>query len=471
MSTIPSRGGRFAEGPARTAAEYTQSQSFDRTLCFHDIIASKAHARMLGRVGVVAPEEADAIIEGLDRVREEIASGRFVWRPELEDVHMNVEARLTELVGDAGRKLHTGRSRNDQVGLTFRLFVADRIAAWQGLALDLCETLMRQAESHRDTILPGCTHLQPAQPVALAHHLLAYAFMLRRDVDRLGDAARRTRVSPLGAAALGGTTYPLDPLQVAKDVGFDGICDNSMDAVSDRDFVLEACFCAATVMTHLSRLCEELVLWSNPAFGFVTVSDAFSTGSSIMPQKRNPDVAELMRGKTGRALGALTAMFTVMKGLPMTYNRDMQEDKEAFLDADRTVATSLGVMAGMMEGVVFHADRMAAACDAGYIDATELADHLVGKGMPFRQAHHATGALVALAESRGVPLKGLTPEELRSVAPCIEPGELAGVLDCATAVRRRETPGGTGPLSVARQLETLRTWVAETRRRLPKPIA
>jgi argininosuccinate lyase len=469
MDTNPSWGGRFAEGPAQVAADYTQSQSFDRALCFHDILASKAHARMLGDIGVITREEADTLINGLERVRTEIASGAFTWRPELEDVHMNVEARLTELVGDTGRKLHTGRSRNDQVGLTFRLYVADRITDWQRLALDLCQVITHLADRHRDHILPGCTHLQPAQPVSLAHHLLAYAFMLRRDVERLGDAARRVRVSPLGAAALAGTTYPLNPRQVASDVGFNAIYDNSMDAVSDRDFVLECCFCATTVMTHLSRLCEELVLWSTPAVGFVAIRDAYSTGSSIMPQKRNPDVAELMRGKTGRTLGALTAMFTVMKGLPLTYNRDMQEDKEAFLDTDRTVSSSLRVMAGMLGCVDFNGPRMAAACGMGYINATELADYLVGKGMPFRQAHHATGRLVALAESKGVPLEALDAAELQQVAPCIQPAELAGILDCAAAVRRRETPGGTGPRSVDHQLATLETWIAETRRRLPAP--
>ena len=284
---------------------------------------------------------------------------------------MNIEARLTEIIGDVGKKLHTGRSRNDQVGLTFRLFVADRLTAWQQRAAHLCATLVSCADGHQDDILPGCTHMQPAQPVSLAHHLLAYAWMFRRDCMRLDDVLKRVRISPLGSAALAGTTYPLDPQSVADAVGFDGIYGNSMDAVSDRDFVLEALFAGSCIMAHLSRLCEELIIWANPAFGFVQLSDGYSTGSSIMPQKKNPDVAELMRG-------SLMGMLTIMKGLPMTYNRDLQEDKEGFLDADRTVDASLMLMAGMLEELTFRTDRMRAACARGFLNATELADYLVG---------------------------------------------------------------------------------------------
>ena len=349
MSTNQSWGGRFAEGPREAVAAYTDSQTYDRALYAQDIRGSQAHARMLGRQGVITPEEAEQIVNGLDAVKQEIESGAFVWKPALEDVHMNIEARLTEIIGDVGKKLHTGRSRNDQVGLTFRLFVADRLTAWQQRAAHLCATLVSCADGHQDDILPGCTHMQPAQPVSLAHHLLAYAWMFRRDCMRLDDVLRRVRISPLGAAALAGTTYPLDPQSVADEVGFDGIYGNSMDAVSDRDFVLEALFAASCIMAHLSRLCEELIIWANPAFGFVQLSDGYSTGSSIMPQKKNPDVAELMRGKTGRVYGALMGMLTIMKGLPMTYNRDLQEDKEGFLDADRTVDASLMLIAGMLE--------------------------------------------------------------------------------------------------------------------------
>ena len=400
MKTNQSWGGRFAEGPKEAVAQYTDSQSYDRALYAQDIRASQAHARMLGRQGVITPEEAQLLVEGLDRVREEIRSDSFIWKPELEDVHMNIEARLTEIMGNVGKKLHTGRSRNDQVGLSFRLFVADRLETWRQRAAALCAILVQRATEHAGDILPGCTHLQPAQPVSLAHHLLAYAWMFRRDAMRLGDCLDRVRISPLGAAALAGTTYPLDPQSVAKDVGFDGIYGNSMDAVSDRDFVLEALFGGSTIMMHLSRLCEEIILWANPAFGFVRLPDSYSTGSSIMPQKKNPDVAELMRGKTGRVYGSLMGMLTIMKGLPLAYNRDMQEDKEGFLDADRTVEASLRLMAGMMEEIAFRTDRMREACKAGFLNATELADYLVGKGLPFREAHHVTGQCVAAAEKQ-----------------------------------------------------------------------
>lgn len=459
MSTNQSWGGRFAEGPREAVAAYTDSQTYDRALYAQDIRASQAHARMLGRQGIITPEEAETLVRGLDAVRTEIEAGKFVWKPELEDVHMNIEARLTELVGDTGKKLHTGRSRNDQVGLTFRLFVADRLEDWRARAAALARMLTDKADGHQDDILPGCTHLQPAQPVSLAHHLLAYAWMFRRDHERLGDVLGRVRISPLGAAALAGTTYPLDPKSVADEVGFPRIYGNSMDAVSDRDFVMESLFAASCIMAHLSRLCEEIILWANPAFGFVRLSDGYSTGSSIMPQKKNPDVAELMRGKTGRVYGALMGMLTIMKGLPMTYNRDLQEDKEGFLDADRTVSQSLTLMAGMLEELTFDTRRMRAACARGFLNATELADYLVGKGIPFREAHHITGHAVALAEKEGKGLEDLTLDELRGVDARIDDGVYA-VLDYAAAVRRRETPGGTGPKSVTRQLEDLRGWLA-----------
>lgn len=464
MKTNQSWGGRFAEGPKEAVARYTDSQTYDRALYAQDIRASRAHARMLGRQGVITPEEAQILADGLDRVRAEIESGGFVWKPELEDVHMNIEARLTELTGDVGKKLHTGRSRNDQVGLSFRLFVADRLDIWRQRAVALCAVLVKRAAEHQGDILPGCTHLQPAQPVSLAQHLLAYAWMFRRDALRLTDTLKRVRVSPLGAAALAGTTYPLDPQSVADEVGFAEIYGNSMDAVSDRDFVLEALFDGSAVMMHLSRLCEEIILWANPAFGFVKLPDGYATGSSIMPQKKNPDVAELMRGKTGRVYGALTGLLTVMKGLPLAYNRDMQEDKEGFLDADRTVESSLRLMAGMLEELSFRTDRMREACKAGFLNATELADYLVGKGLPFREAHHVTGQAVAAAEREGKGLEDLTLPELQSLEPRIG-SDVYAVLDYAAAVRRRETPGGTGPRSVARQLEQLELWLAEQEQR------
>ena len=464
MKTNQSWGGRFAEGPKEAVARYTDSQTYDRALYAQDIRASRAHARMLGRQGVITPEEAQILADGLDRVRAEIESGGFVWKPELEDVHMNIEARLTELTGDVGKKLHTGRSRNDQVGLSFRLFVADRLDIWRQRAAALCAVLVKRAAEHQGDILPGCTHLQPAQPVSLAQHLLAYAWMFRRDALRLTDTLKRGRISPLGAAALAGTTYPLDPQSVADEVGFAEIYGNSMDAVSDRDFVLEALFDGSAAMMHLSRLCEEIILWANPAFGFVKLPDGYATGSSIMPQKKNPDVAELMRGKTGRVYGALTGLLTVMKGLPLAYNRDMQEDKEGFLDADRTVESSLRLMAGMLEELTFRTDRMREACKAGFLNATELADYLVGRGLPFREAHHVTGQAVAAAEREGKGLEDLTLPELQALEPRID-SDVYAVLDYAAAVRRRETPGGTGPRSVARQLEQLELWLAEQEQR------
>ena len=459
MKTNQSWGGRFAEGPKEAVAQYTDSQSYDRALYAQDIRASQAHARMLGRQGIIPPGEAQLLVEGLDRVREEIRSGSFVWKPELEDVHMNIEARLTEIMGNVGKKLHTGRSRNDQVGLSFRLFVADRLETWRQRAVGLCAVLLQRATEHTADILPGCTHLQPAQPVSLAHHLLAYAWMFRRDIMRLNNCLDRVRISPLGAAALAGTTYPLDPQSVAEDVGFSGVYSNSMDAVSDRDFVLEALFCGSTIMMHLSRLCEEIILWANPGFGFVRLPDSYSTGSSIMPQKKNPDVAELMRGKTGRVYGSLMSMLTIMKGLPLAYNRDMQEDKEGFLDADNTVEASLRLMAGMMEELSFRTDRMREACKAGFLNATELADYLVGKGLPFREAHHVTGQCVAAAESQCKGLEDLTLAEMQALEPRIEE-DVYAILDYAAAVRRRETPGGTGPQSIAAQVAQLRSWLA-----------
>jgi argininosuccinate lyase len=371
---------------------------------------------------------------------------------------MNIESRLTELAGDAGKKLHTGRSRNDQVALSLRLFVSERMRQWQDLARLLARVFVDRAIEHAGDVVPGCTHMQPAQPVSLGQHLLAYAWMLRRDVMRMEDCQRRVRVSPLGAGALAGTVYPLDPHAVARELGFDEIFGNSMDAVSDRDFVLEALFCASCGMMHLSRFCEEIVIWANPAFGFVRLPDGYATGSSMMPQKKNPDVAELMRGKVGRVYGSLTSMLTIMKGLPLTYNRDMQEDKEAFLDADATYAASLRIMADMLRELRFAPQRMRAACAAGFLNATELADYLVGKGIAFREAHHLTGEAVSLAEKRGLGLEGLPLEELRKICGVID-DDVFAVLDYAAAVRRRESAGGTGPASVRAQIARLREWL------------
>jgi len=451
-------GGRFGQGTDALVEAYTESVSFDCRLWRQDIAGSKAHARMLARQGVLTAEEADGIVAGLDAVAAEIEAGTFAWKVELEDVHMNIEARLTELIGPLGGKLHTGRSRNDQVALDFRLYAAEALADWGGCLKGLVAVLADRASEHAQTLLPGCTHLQPAQPVSLAQHLLAYAAMFRRDFERAADAGKRVRVSPLGAAALAGTTYPLDPLVTAEAVGFETAFTNSMDAVSDRDFAAEGLFCASLIMTHLSRLCEEIVMWANPRFGFVTLPDAFATGSSIMPQKKNPDVAELMRGKTGRVYGSLVSLLTTLKGLPLAYNRDMQEDKEPFFDADDTVRASLRIMAGMLTVLGFRTDRMREALSAGFLNATELADYLAAKGLPFREAHHVAGRAVALAESRGVGIEALSLAELRELSPLME-ADVFHTLAYETAVARRSARGGTGPEPVAAQLAELRQWL------------
>jgi argininosuccinate lyase len=455
-------GGRFTEAATASVEEYTQSESFDRALYREDIEGSKAHASMLGQCGVITCAEAQELVRGLDQVLAEIESGAFVWKRELEDVHMNIERRLTEIVGPVGGKLHTARSRNDQVALDFRLHVSARLEVWSAELARLAGVLAGRAEEHAQTLLPGCTHMQPAQPVSLAQHLLAYAQMFRRDHERLADCLKRVRVSPLGAAALAGTTHPIDPAQVAAAVGFGSTFANSMDAVSDRDFALEALFCASVIMMHLSRLCEEIILWANPNYGYVRLPDAYSTGSSIMPQKKNPDVCELMRGKTGRVYGALTTLLTIMKGLPLTYNRDMQEDKEPFFDADKTVNASVSIMADMLKVLEFQPANMRRALDRGFLNATELADYLAAKGLPFREAHHATGAAVALAEKKGVRLEDLSLEELQSFSNLVCQ-DVFGVLEHEAAVRRRALSGGTGPDPVAAQLKNLRAWLAGQR--------
>lgn len=451
-------GGRFQSDTAPLVENYTTSVGFDSRLYSQDIAGSKAHAAMLARQGIISDHEYQAITQGLDQILGEIESGKFVWRQDLEDVHMNIEHRLTELVGVPGQKLHTGRSRNDQVALDFRLFVGSCLAQWSDLLRGLIAALVDRATAHQTTLLPGCTHFQPAQPVSLAHHLLAYAQMFRRDHERLIDAAKRVNISPLGAAALAGTTHALAPDQVARTLGLNGVFANSMDAVSDRDFVLEAVFCGSLIMMHLSRLCEEIIIWANPQFGFVRLPDAYATGSSIMPQKKNPDVAELMRGKTGRVYGDLVALLTLMKGLPLAYNRDMQEDKEPFLDTHDTVAPSLSIMAGMLEKLEFCSEAMAKALKSGFLNATELADYLAAKGLPFRQAHHVTGAAVAYAEKKGRGLEDLSLEELQQFSNLIAE-DVFVVLDYQSAVVRRAVSGGTGPDSVDQQITDLRAWL------------
>jgi argininosuccinate lyase len=452
-------GGRFAEGTAASMEAYSESVSYDWQLYAEDIRGSQAHARVLAKQGFLTEDEAMQICDGLDKVKAEIEAGDFNWKTEMEDVHMNVESRLTEIVGPVGGKLHTARSRNDQVALDFRLHVAARLAAWQEYLATLVEVYVARAEEHKETLLPGCTHFQPAQPVSLAHHLLAYCQMFKRDFERVTDALKRVRVMPLGAAALAGTTHPVNPQAVAEDLGVDEIFANSMDAVSDRDFALESVFAGSLVMTHLSRMCEEIIIWANPNFGYVKLPDQYATGSSIMPQKKNPDACELMRGKTGRVVGSLMSLLVVLKGLPMTYNRDLQEDKEPFFDADQTVTSSLNIMIGMLKQLEFVPEKMLATVERGFLNATELADYLAAKGVPFREAHHITGAAVAYAEGKGVGLESLGLDELKQFSGDIEE-DVFGVLDYKACVERRTSPGSTGPASVNKQIDDLKAWLA-----------
>ncbi|HEU5283686.1 MAG TPA: argininosuccinate lyase, partial [Burkholderiales bacterium] len=389
--------GRFTEPVDDLVKRYTASVGFDRRLAQFDIQGSLAHARMLHAVGVLSAQDLADIERGMAQIGAQIAAGRFEWSLDLEDVHLNIEKRLTELVGDAGKRLHTGRSRNDQVATDVRLWLRASIDAIDTLMRALQSTLVELAGRHADTVMPGYTHLQVAQPVSFGHHLLAYYEMLKRDRERLADCRRRVNRLPLGAAALAGTGWPIDRERVARELGFDGVCANSLDAVSDRDFAIEFCACAALVMTHLSRLSEELILWMSPRFGFVALADRYCTGSSIMPQKKNPDVPELVRGKTGRMNGHLVALLTLMKGQPLAYNKDNQEDKEPLFDAVDTLADTLRVFAGMLSGLTVDAAAMRRAAAEGFATATDLADYLVRKGLPFREAHEAVAQAVRFA--------------------------------------------------------------------------
>ena len=444
-------GGRFAAGPAEIMQAINPSIDFDRKLAAQDIRGSEAHVAMLARQGIVDAADAAAIVKALAEVKGEIEAGTFAFSRALEDIHMNVESRLAEIVGPAAGRLHTARSRNDQVALDLRLWVRDAI---DGLILKI-EALQRALASRAldcaGMVMPGFTHLQSAQPVTFGHHLMAYVEMLARDAGRFRDARKRLNECPLGAAALAGTSFPIDRDMTAKALGFDRPTANSLDSVADRDFALEALSAAAISATHLSRFAEEIVLWTTPQFGFVRLSDAFSTGSSIMPQKRNPDAAELVRGKTGRVAGALIGLLMVMKGLPLAYSKDMQEDKEGVFDALETLMLCLAAMTGMVEDMTPDPKRMKAAAGAGYATATDLADWLVrALKMPFREAHHVTGRIVALAAARGAALEKLTLAEMQSVEPRI--GEEAfAVLGVERSVRSRTSYGGTAPANVRRQ--------------------
>ena len=444
-------GGRFAAGPAEIMEEINASIDFDRKLAVQDIAGSQAHVAMLARQGIVEAADAEAIAKGLAEVKGEIEAGTFVFSRALEDIHMNVESRLAEIVGPPAGRLHTARSRNDQIAVDFRLWVRDTTDALILEIAELQKALATRALDSASMVMPGFTHLQPAQPVTFGHHLLAYVEMLGRDAGRFRDARQRLNECPLGAAALAGTSFPIDREMTAKALGFDRPTANSLDSVADRDFALEALSAAVIAATHLSRFAEEIVLWTTPQFSFVRLSDAFSTGSSIMPQKRNPDAAELVRGKTGRVFGALAGLVTVMKGLPLAYSKDMQEDKEGVFDALETLSLCLAATTGMVRDMIPDAKRMKAAAGAGYATATDLADWLVRTlKMPFREAHHVTGRIVALAAERGLPLEKLPLEAMQNVEPRITEDALQ-VLGVERSVRSRTSYGGAAPASVRRQ--------------------
>jgi len=459
-----SRSGRFAHGPGADVARFTESVSFDHRLWRHDILGSLAHAAMLRKIGVLSKAEAAVIARGLKTIAREIESGKFKWRPELEDVHMNIEAELTRRA-PAGAKLHTARSRNDQVALDLRLWLRDEILLLLAEIAGLQRVLVALGEKNAGVLIPGYTHLQRAQPVYLAHHLLAYVEMLERDCERLWDCHSRVNVCPLGSGALAGSTLPLDRVFVAKLLGFVDVngrpqlTQNSMDAVSDRDFAVEFCTAGALLAVHLSRLAEDLILWSGAEFNFIKIADAYTTGSSLMPQKKNPDVAELARGKTGRVIGNLVALLTLLKGLPMTYNRDLQEDKERVFDTADTARATTSMMAAMLRNTSVNRAACAAAAGDPALLATDLADHLVKKGMPFRQAHHAVGAVVALAEKSGKPLDRLTFAELQSVNKTLG-RDVSGVFDLKRAMAKRNLTGAPGTKEVAKQLARWRTFLS-----------
>ncbi len=446
-------GGRFDSAPDAIMEEINASIGFDKALAPQDIAGSLAHVAMLADAGIVDRADAVAIAAGLTSIRGEIENGSFAFERSLEDIHMNIEARLAADIGPVAGRLHTARSRNDQVAVDFRLWVRDTVDQLVGQIAGLQKVLARRALEHAESVMPGFTHLQSAQPVTFGHHLLAYVEMLARDKGRFSDARARMNECPLGAAALAGTSFPIDRDATAKALGFDRPTANSLDSVSDRDFALEALAAAAICATHLSRFAEEIVLWATPQFGFAALSDRFSTGSSIMPQKRNPDAAELVRGKSGRVIGALTGLLVVMKGLPLAYSKDMQEDKEGTFDALATLSLCLAAMTGMVSDLAPDTERMEAAAGSGFATATDLADYLVRvMGMPFRDAHHVTGRLVALAAKRKVGLEGLTLAEMQGEEPRLEMG-VFDVLGVRNSVASRTSYGGTSPDNVRSQAQ------------------
>lgn len=452
-------GGRFTTETDSFAAGFHSSISFDCRLARVDILGSIAHARMLGKTGIISAEDSEKIITGLQGILADIDAGAVSFSEQDEDIHMNVERLLTERIGDAGKRLHTGRSRNDQVALDVRMFLLEACDSLTGLCKELMGVLADIASDNLSTIMPAYTHLQKAQPTTLAHYLMAYAEMLRRDCVRFGNARAAANMMPLGSGALCATTYPLDRLMVAQELGFEDITPNSMDAVADRDCVLDFIYACAVCAMHLSRLSEEIVLWSTGEFGFISLSDAYSTGSSIMPQKKNPDMAELIRGKTGRVYGDLIALLTVMKGLPLAYNKDMQEDKEALFDAYDTLAACLPVMAGMLRTAEWRKDAMRAAAGSGFTNATDAADYLVSKGLPFRDAHEVVGKLVLYCEQHGKALGDLTLAEMKQMSELFSE-DVYDALSLESCVQRRAVPGGPSVQSVQKHIDRIREFIA-----------
>ena len=450
---------RFSEPVSDLVKRYTASVFFDKRLAEVDMQGSLAHAEMLARQNIISAEDYAAIQRGLAQIHDEIAGGKFEWLLDLEDVHLNIEKRLTELVGDAGKRLHTGRSRNDQVATDIRLYLRGVIDDIDGLLRDLRLALVDLAEQHADTIMPGFTHMQVAQPITFGHHILAYVEMFGRDAERMRDCRKRVNRLPLGAAALAGTTFPIDRQRVADTLGFDGVCRNSLDAVSDRDFAIEFCAAAALTMTHISRMSEELVIWMSPRIGFIDIADRFCTGSSIMPQKKNPDVPELARGKTGRVNGHLIALLTLMKGQPLAYNKDNQEDKEPLFDTADTLCDTLRIFADMARGITVRPEAMRAAALQGYATATDLADYLVKKGLPFRDAHEAVAHAVRACVDQGCDLSEMTLEQLRGFSNLIE-DDIFGVLTLEGSVAARDHIGGTAPRQVRLAIEAVRRELA-----------
>ena len=455
MNSNKTWSGRFGEPVSELVKKYTGSIDFDKRLAEWDIQGSLAHAQMLHRAGVLSDEDTAAIRQGMEEILAEIAAGKMAWSLDLEDVHMNIERRLTDKIGDAGKRLHTGRSRNDQVATDIRLWLRDQISIIRSLIRDLQTALVELSEQHADTVMPGFTHLQVAQPVSFGHHMLAYVEMLGRDDERMADCRRRVNRMPLGAAALAGTTYPIRREITAEILGFEQICQNSLDAVSDRDFAIEFTAAASLVMVHLSRLSEELILWMSPRFGFIDIADRFCTGSSIMPQKKNPDVPELVRGKSGRVIGHLIGLITLMKSQPLAYNKDNQEDKEPLFDTVGTLIDTLRIYADMMRGVTVKPENMRAAVMQGFATATDLADYLVKKGMPFRDSHEVVAQAVRYADQNGVDLSELPLEVLQGFSSLIS-DDVYQVLTPEGSLAARNHLGGTAPEQVRFQAERWR---------------